>query len=59
MEAEVLTWTRLERPPAGFAAGRVMLLVRAGQEQRYALWEGQGEPRIGQRVHVAPDGTAR
>lgn len=46
MEAKVLTWTRLERPPAGFQPGRVLVLVEAAGERHYALWEGQGEPRL-------------
>jgi hypothetical protein len=44
MEARVLTWTRLDRPPAGFTPGRVILLVEADDgAQHYAVWMG-GEP---------------
>ena len=52
MEGTLLTWTRVERPPAGFAPGRVIVLVEVGGERRYAVWAGAGEPRIGATVAV-------
>lgn len=45
MSATVLSWTRVERPPAGFAPGRVVLLVRAEDGTvHYAAWEGGPPP---------------
>lgn len=45
MKARVLSWTRIERPPAGFPAGRVVLLVSADDGAcRYAVWEGGTPP---------------
>ncbi|HEV8361355.1 MAG TPA: hypothetical protein VGR28_12970 [Candidatus Thermoplasmatota archaeon] len=57
MEGTVLTWTRLERPPAGFAPGRVVVLVEAGGERRYAAWEGSALPAIGARVTLSAAGA--
>jgi hypothetical protein len=58
MEGSVLSWTRIERPPAGFAAGRVVVLVAVGDERRYALWEGAGEPVLDAAVRLEPRGEA-
>jgi monoamine oxidase len=52
-QGRVLTWTRLERPPPGFAPGRVLALVEAGSRRRYAVWSGEGEPRIDGAVELA------
>ncbi|MCA1814049.1 MAG: hypothetical protein LC624_08880 [Halobacteriales archaeon] len=57
MDAQVLTWTRIARPPAGFVAGRVVVLVQAGPGQRYAAWTAEAEPRIGQLVRLAQVGA--
>lgn len=52
MQGTVLTWTRVERPPAGVEAGRVVVLVEAGTERFYARWDGPGEPAVGAAVRL-------
>lgn len=52
MDARVLSWTRVERPPAGFAPGRVIVLVDAAGEHRYALWDRVGEPTVAGAVRL-------
>lgn len=57
MDARVLSWTRIERPPAGFPAGRVIALVEGDDgARRYALWEGPGSPPLEGVVRLEPRG---
>lgn len=57
MEARVLSWTRVDRPPAGFAPGRVIMLVQlADGECRYAVWEGGQPPEPDTTVAVVERG---
>lgn len=57
MRAHVLTWTRVERPPAGFPPGRVVALVEGPDGvRRYAVWEGGGEPPTNGEVAVVERG---
>jgi hypothetical protein len=49
----VLTWTRLDRPPAGFPPGRTVVLVERSDAKRvYALWRGPHPPAIGAAVAI-------
>jgi hypothetical protein len=58
MNGRVLSWTKVERPPAGFAPGRVLALVEgADGVRRYALWEGRGDPPMGGAVRLEPHGA--
>jgi hypothetical protein len=54
MQGTILTWTRVERPPAGFAPGRIVVLVEADGERRYAHWRGAGDPAIGSAARLEP-----
>lgn len=57
MEGVVRSWTQVERPPAGFPAGRVIALVEcADGARRYALWEGPGSPPVEGVVRLEPRG---
>jgi hypothetical protein len=57
MNGTILTWTRIERPPAGFEAGRVVLLVDSSDGRKYARWLGSGEPRFGAQVSLEREGS--
>jgi hypothetical protein len=52
MRATILTWTRLERPPAGFAPGRVVVLAETEQGRVYARWTHDILPSIGAQVDL-------
>ena len=56
MQAHVLSWTRVDRPPVGFPPGRIVVLVEgADGARRYALWKGK-EPSIGGIVSLTQQG---